>query len=374
MLVIGKSRAYDGSLLNISVCYVGTSLSILPSPSALAGLPAITTLTTMPPSLVVGPSGGAPATVPAGTAHSGSGALTWLSSSAGVSSGSAGLLNILPLSLARVLPPTGGVYVGEGLPPIPPKLAAKILKWEIVEMAEMLPEYWPGAKSDEDDSKRAPTRHTCQVNEIFTWIQCCASYVSVLAGRFTESVLELMAYLVTITQVSQDFTGLAWVRYDASFRRQAAITSNRKWSQINPSLYSICFTGCALAVKRCELCLSAAHTTKQCALLSDPDSELPDRLKAVESVMVSLASRLPTAHMDKGKRPMTAEICRLYNENCCRFPKCRYRHLCAKCGNGHPACSCPQALGPIPTPSAMGARRGSQAMLNSKGEQIMQGL
>ena len=32
-----------------------------------------------------------------------------------------------------------------------------------------------------------------------------------------------MAYIITITRVSQDFTGMAWVRYDAAFRRQAAI-------------------------------------------------------------------------------------------------------------------------------------------------------
>ncbi len=241
---------------------VGTPLGILPSPSSLAGLPIVTTVATSPPSLDIGTSSEVLTTVLAGTAHSGSGALTWPSSSAGGSGGSAGLLNLLPLSLAHVLPPTGGVYVGEGLLPIPPKLAAKILKWEFVEMAEMLPEYWPGAKPDEDIAKRAPARRPCQVTDIFTWIQCYASYISVLAGRFTESVPELMAYmyLVTITRVSQDFTGLAWVRYDASFRRQAAITGNRKWSQINPSLYLICFTGCALAVTRCDLCLSSSDS------------------------------------------------------------------------------------------------------------------
>ncbi len=66
------------------------------------------------------------------------------------------------------------------------------------------------------------------MTEITTWIQC---YACVLA---TEAVPELMAYLVTISRVSQDFAGVAWV---AAFRRQAAISGNRKWSQINPSLY-----------------------------------------------------------------------------------------------------------------------------------------
>ena len=49
-----------------------------------------------------------------------------------------------------------GVYVGESLPPVPPKLASKILRWEYIEMAEMLPEFWSGAKLEEEDSKRLP--------------------------------------------------------------------------------------------------------------------------------------------------------------------------------------------------------------------------
>ena len=180
-------------------------------------------------------------------------------------------------------------------------------------------------------------------------------HVSVLASRYHAVVPELMAYLVTITRVSQDFSGLAWVRYDTAFRRQAAITGNRKWSQINPSLYSICFTG---ALKCCELCLSSTHTTNQCALAADPDPELPARLKAVESAVVSLATQHQNAH--KVYRPMSTEICRLYNDNRCRFPKCRYRHACLKCNGDHPASSCPQgskAPGPAPAHSFTAANR-----------------
>ena len=116
-------------------------------------------------------------------------------------------------------------------------------------------EYWSGAKSDEEDPKQIPSLRPRQVTEIFTYAmrRLDRSYVSVLSSHFAESVPELMAYMVTITRVRQDFTGLAWVRYDASFRRQAAITGTRKWSQITPSLY---FMGCAMSVKRCDLCLS----------------------------------------------------------------------------------------------------------------------
>ncbi len=75
-------------------------------------------------------------------------------------------------------------------------------------------------------------------------------------GNIPEPVPELMAYLVQIMRVSQDFGGLAWVNYDLAFCRQAASTGSRQWSKVNPSLYSICFAGVARANKRCDLCLS----------------------------------------------------------------------------------------------------------------------
>ena len=62
-------------------------------------------------------------------------------------------------------------------------------------------------------------------------------YISVLSGGSPEAVPELLAYMVTITRVSQDFAGLSSVRYDLAFHRQATITGNRKWSQMNPPLY-----------------------------------------------------------------------------------------------------------------------------------------
>ena len=92
-----------------------------------------------------------------------------------------------------------------------------------------------------------------------------------------------MAYLITITRVSQDFTGVAWVRYDTAFRRKAANMGNRKWSQINPSLYSICFMGRAQEAKRYELCLSTAHGTSLCPLQAEVEPELQLRVKVVAS-------------------------------------------------------------------------------------------
>ncbi len=248
------------------------------------------------------------------------------------------MTNLLPISSFNAPAAATGVYVGEGLPPVPQHIAKKILNWKYVDMAELLPEFWADPKCEEDASKRSQPRRARQVTEITTWIQCYACYVSVLATKFPEAVPELMAYLVTISRVSQDFAGVAWVRYDAAFRRQAAISGNRKWSQINPSLYSLSFTGKAQIVTRCDLCFSTSHATGQCALTSDPDPELPTRIKAVEAAVVSLAARRTSLQNDR-QLPLT-QVCRLWNTGRCRFPKCRYKHECSRCSGDHPSMSC----------------------------------
>ena len=56
-----------------------------------------------------------------------------------------------------------------------------------------------------------------------------------------EAIPELMAYLVHMMRISQDFGSLAWVNYDSAFRHQAASTRKRQLSRVNLSLYSILF-------------------------------------------------------------------------------------------------------------------------------------
>ena len=172
---------------------------------------------------------------------------------------------------------------------VPLKLMVRIRRHELVEMVEMLPEFWPVAKPEESEPKKGPPRWIKQVTDFQTWLQCFATYCSILGSQDPGTIPELIAYLIMIARVSQDFAGLAWVRNDSAFRRQAAITGNWKWSQINLSLYSICFMGRAEEVRRCVLCLSTVHPAAQCPLQAENDPELPTRVKAVESAGLSLS-------------------------------------------------------------------------------------
>ena len=63
------------------------------------------------------------------------------------------------------------VTIGVGLPPIPPKLAAKLEAEEFVDIAELLPDRWGAARSlAGDESLRAPKSRQCTVTTILEWV------------------------------------------------------------------------------------------------------------------------------------------------------------------------------------------------------------
>ena len=128
------------------------------------------------------------------------------------------------------------------------------------DMGELFPEFRVVSR-EEDSSMRADTkiRRSHRVMDIFTWLQCYGTYVSVLAPLYPDRVPELMAYMTTIIHASQDYTGLAWV---SAFRRQAALTGNTQWSTVNATLS---FTAAERATNRCELCFATTHTESECA-------------------------------------------------------------------------------------------------------------
>ena len=233
-------------------------------------------------------------------------------------------------------------YVGEGIAPVPKKVADRILRWDFVEMGELLPEF--GLSASNEQSSTSLTRRSRKVTEISTWTMCFATFVGILGPANPAAVPELMAYLRTITRASQDFEGLAWERYDAAYRRQAAASKNRSWSRVDTSLYALCFSGGkASRGERCELCLAATHTTKQCALQGNPDPELGSRIKAVESILVAMAQRPGQRGMPTTNVP--DNTCRLWNRGNCTFPRCRFRHTCSTCGGDHPMVHCQRFAG-----------------------------
>ena len=171
--------------------------------------------------------------------------------------------NPAPSTLAALLPnqqktPSAGLptHIGEGLPPVPARLAAKILRHEFVEMHELLPEFWHNHKGGKAGDRAKSKKRALDLK---VWLQCYTAYVGVLGPKYAQEVPELLAYMTTIIRASQKYEGSAWVAYDTAYRRQAAAQGKTEWSRINPSLYVICFTGKARRADRCDRCLGTTH-------------------------------------------------------------------------------------------------------------------
>ena len=124
------------------------------------------------------------------------------------------LLNSLPSGSADklvVIDGSHGAYVGEGFPPVPAKVAAKIRQGDF-EIGELLSEFWSIPREDDGGTKPDGGRHRSHlVTDIFTWLQCFSMYTSIRASHTPAMLPELMVYMSHIIRVHQDYAGLAWI-------------------------------------------------------------------------------------------------------------------------------------------------------------------
>ena len=73
---------------------------------------------------------------------------------------------------SREVQKPSGIFVGDGLPPVPSKLAEKIRRGEFVEMHELLPEFWAVQRMEGLTQKTLKV--TKRVRDILVWLQCFA--------------------------------------------------------------------------------------------------------------------------------------------------------------------------------------------------------
>ena len=141
-----------------------------------------------------------------------------------------------------------GMFLGEGLVPLPAKLVQRIIGLEYVEMYELLPESWLAADGSDTNNSGQPKAVSifpkCRralITDVLMWVQCFSALVGALSTKFPGKVPEFMAYQAVIVKCSRDYEGISWVLYDRAFRQQVAVTKSLNWSRLNPTLQIIIF-------------------------------------------------------------------------------------------------------------------------------------
>ena len=141
--------------------------------------------------------------------------------------------------------------------------------------------------------------------------------------------------------------------YDTMFRQHAATDPFTDWSKLNSSLYAVTFLAQSNGRGRCcQCCLESDHGGQECALAPNYQPYRPQRSSGWGP---TAGFRLGEGRNDwrqelstggKGKTRMARQqrldrVCYAWNDGDCKFPACRYQHVCAKCQGEHkaPACS-----------------------------------
>ena len=221
------------------------------------------------------------------------------------------------------------VTIGEGLPPVPGKLAKRIQSGQFIELAELLPDQLGAitALPDEDGSKASKSSPK-QISSIIEWIQCFGIYTAVLSKSQPHRVTDLLGYQTLILQAYMEFHGDCWLRYDRAFRQKAATLTDKKWAIIDSTLWSLAFSGRGRSsADQCHGCSSSYQSYHERSLDKDP-------------------RKVTNPPSSQPRRP--PPVCFQWNRDECHFRYCKYTHKCSFCVTNpratdvaHKAVNCP---------------------------------
>jgi hypothetical protein len=136
------------------------------------------------------------------------------------SKGSGELAEATPAKLSASKP----FILSEGLPPVPHKLAARILQGEFVDMAELLCDNLE-VERRASSTKQSPTPSSAapkprrEIPDLLSWVQCFGTYMVVVTSKFPHRTKEL-AYQTLIVREARRCGGKGWLTYDSYFRQQ----------------------------------------------------------------------------------------------------------------------------------------------------------
>ena len=175
--------------------------------------------------------------------------------------------------------------LSEGLPPVPHKVVARFLRGEYWDMAELL---WDNLEAQRRggaaslSSTPFTPRGRREVSDILSWVQWFDTYMAVIKSKFPHHIKELLAYQMLIVRE---------VRHRGTVR--------------------------------------SLHTH-------------PAQVSRVFKVR---GAHFPTNHemqfLHPGGKGSSCMACFAWNQGDCRFPACKYHHVCVRCSGDYRAIHCP---------------------------------
>ena len=240
--------------------------------------------------------------------------------------------------------------LSEGLPPVPHKLVARILRGKFVDMAELLRDNLEAQRrsssipTNNSSSGSNPAHARREVPDLLCWVQCFGIYMAVMASKHPERMRQLLAYQTLIVREARRCGGKGWLAYDSYFRQQVVGDDKADWSCLNQSLYAVTFVAQGERGKGrcCGICLESDHTEEQCALYTPPHKPTSGRRAATERGSSSDGHEPASFGRERGAGRMA---CFAWNQGDCRFLACKYRHICVRCSGVHRIAQCPLLKG-----------------------------
>ena len=130
--------------------------------------------------------------------------------------------------------------LGEGIPPVPAKVVARIWKGEYIDMADLLQDNLE-ADRRRATAQRGQAKATWrEVPDLLSWAQCFSVYVGVVV-KHPHRVKQLLVYQATILREARRCGGNGWRAYYVMFRKLAVTDDTIDWLRLNPSLYATTF-------------------------------------------------------------------------------------------------------------------------------------
>ena len=224
-----------------------------------------------------------------------------------------------PPSMSSPFENTSPTIQSEKVDGVSEKVATAALSGEFVNMEDLLTQYSSCSndfKTFTDSSgvvHMKPSRAKRSVSNVFRWLEAWSRYEKVLVKGYGLRILDVLVdYRMHIVGLAQQYNWSAVLMYDVRHRSKIACQKSLEFTRIDQNLYLSVFTNAVVKnYQSCTKCNAFDHMHFECPFLVNESQRKPG---------------------SKSRKEIQSEVCRLFNENRCKYGnKCHRKHVCSGC-------------------------------------------